>query len=391
MDGKLRFRFKKDKVSAILGLSIIFLLLSMPVQALVWGDNIVWGIEVIVLVQPTTTTSPTSSSSTTTTSSSSTTSTTIPPWVSDIWSNQTSILQGGTLEVNLTIQDGGSVLDKVWFTWNGIIQAIQAAISGSNILTWDTTGSTGTYDIIGYVNDSQGNVNSTDTDWSVAVVFTTTTSTTLTSTTSTSTISISTSTSTTSTSTTSTTVVSTSTSSSTSTSTTSTTTSSTIVIGGGGLGRITGGFTALVHEQNLSYNELFMQRAIDIDPKDSNKPKIIYLYFEPKHNITNLRIHFLSESHEVSQDFETQIFENKLHRIPLLEYPFVKEEYIVVKVELWDEHWMRPYTEDGHFTLYPKKRYRTLDIFYIWVLLVIIKRRNPDKPKPKSKPKGRKP
>jgi hypothetical protein len=62
--------------------------------------------------------------------------------------------------------NGSLPLDRWWFTVNGTVTNISAAVNGSNSLLWKTNG-VGNWSLFGFVNDTMGNSNQSIEKWVV--------------------------------------------------------------------------------------------------------------------------------------------------------------------------------------------------------------------------------
>jgi len=115
-----------------------------------------------------------------------TTTTTIPPIITAFAINESNALAGSVLLASASIDDNTYPPDKWWFKYNGTLGNISTEVitPGDFYMLWRTLTLEGNYSVIGYVNDSVGNVNGSDVFWvnfytTTTVTTTTTTTTTL--------------------------------------------------------------------------------------------------------------------------------------------------------------------------------------------------------------------
>ncbi len=103
-----------------------------------------------------------------------------PPTITQFTANNTSPTVGDIVEISGNIQAKDFTLHKWWFTYNDTVGGVANAASGTNTLTWDTSGLEGNYSVMGYVNDTEGYTGTSTQIWIDVVSTTTTTATTTT-------------------------------------------------------------------------------------------------------------------------------------------------------------------------------------------------------------------
>jgi hypothetical protein len=101
--------------------------------------------------------------------------------------NQTDCTQGDVLLVSSSILEGDNPLDQWWFTYNGTLGNMSAAVNGTNDLIWFTDALEGNYTVAGHVNDTNM-VQADSGDFFVNIIASTTTTTSTTTSTTTTTI-----------------------------------------------------------------------------------------------------------------------------------------------------------------------------------------------------------
>jgi hypothetical protein len=70
---------------------------------------------------------------------------------------------GAMILITANITAGDFTLDKWWTRYNNTLLNITSAVSGNNLVYWNTTGFLGTYNLTGWVNDTSGYVNPSST------------------------------------------------------------------------------------------------------------------------------------------------------------------------------------------------------------------------------------
>jgi hypothetical protein len=89
----------------------------------------------------------------------------INPTIKSFTSNTSNTMSCSPVLLTMGVDNGTNILDQVWFTYNGTLGNITAAVNGTNNILWVDTCKVGNYSLKAYVNDTENNQNNTNGVW----------------------------------------------------------------------------------------------------------------------------------------------------------------------------------------------------------------------------------